>query len=55
MRIVKPDAKSIAALIAWLDSKCPHGYKGKSMTVIFTKRMCPRCWQEFKQSSEVKQ
>lgn len=43
-------AKTDKEWVAWLDSKCPHGYQGKSVTDSYTKRMCPRCWQERKES-----
>jgi hypothetical protein len=48
--LIAQDAKTMAALIALMDGICPHGYQGKSVTAIFTKRMCPRCWQELKES-----
>jgi hypothetical protein len=45
-------AEAIAALIAWLESDCPHSFylfhgERKSKCI---RKYCPQCWQALKES-----
>ena len=45
------DRKTTAALIVWLEEPCiNHPFFVKGKTRYHSKRFCPNCWQELKES-----